>query len=188
MTREDGRAADELRPVTITRNWLDHAAGLVPDRVRQDQGAVRRERQRGRAALAQGLGPRLGHRRVRDAAAGHPRPLGPRVGQGPHRRTHARDLPPRRPLAAHGDRLQGARREHHHDRLRRAAGRRRHPHRGHHRRVRRAGRRRRAPARPRAPWRASRSSSRSPRSASASSTACRCSTCRTSRTSAPRPT
>lgn len=27
MTREDGRAADELRPITITRNWLDHAAG-----------------------------------------------------------------------------------------------------------------------------------------------------------------
>src|SRR5688500_19215386 len=29
MTRADGRAADELRPVTITRNWLDHAAGSV---------------------------------------------------------------------------------------------------------------------------------------------------------------
>ncbi len=27
MTREDGRAQDELRPVTITRNWLDHAQG-----------------------------------------------------------------------------------------------------------------------------------------------------------------
>ncbi|HSS69016.1 MAG TPA: ribonuclease PH [Nocardioidaceae bacterium] len=27
MTRADGRAADELRPVTITRQWLDHAAG-----------------------------------------------------------------------------------------------------------------------------------------------------------------
>ena len=27
MTREDGRAADQLRPVTITRNWLDHAQG-----------------------------------------------------------------------------------------------------------------------------------------------------------------
>lgn len=29
MTRADGRRADELRPVTITRNWLDHAAGSV---------------------------------------------------------------------------------------------------------------------------------------------------------------
>ena len=26
-SREDGRAVDELRPVTITRNWLDHAQG-----------------------------------------------------------------------------------------------------------------------------------------------------------------
>jgi ribonuclease PH len=29
MTRADGRSNDELRPVTITRNWLDHAAGSV---------------------------------------------------------------------------------------------------------------------------------------------------------------
>ncbi|MGY1820757.1 ribonuclease PH [Geodermatophilus sp. SYSU D00079] len=28
-TRPDGRAADQLRPVTITRNWLDHAEGSV---------------------------------------------------------------------------------------------------------------------------------------------------------------
>jgi ribonuclease PH len=27
--RADGRAADELRPVTITRSWLDHAEGSV---------------------------------------------------------------------------------------------------------------------------------------------------------------
>ena len=29
MTRSDGRSADQLRPVTITRNWLDHAEGSV---------------------------------------------------------------------------------------------------------------------------------------------------------------
>jgi ribonuclease PH len=29
MTRPDGRAADALRPVTITRGWLDHAEGSV---------------------------------------------------------------------------------------------------------------------------------------------------------------
>src|SRR3954452_9860857 len=29
MTRADGRRNDELRPVTITRHWLDHAAGSV---------------------------------------------------------------------------------------------------------------------------------------------------------------
>ena len=27
--RTDGRTADELRPITITRNWLDHAEGSV---------------------------------------------------------------------------------------------------------------------------------------------------------------
>src|SRR4029079_10006170 len=27
--RLDGRADDELRPITITRGWLDHAAGSV---------------------------------------------------------------------------------------------------------------------------------------------------------------
>jgi ribonuclease PH len=29
MTRADGRTPDQLRPITITRNWLDHAAGSV---------------------------------------------------------------------------------------------------------------------------------------------------------------
>ena len=29
MTRADGRTNDELRPIRITRNWLDHAAGSV---------------------------------------------------------------------------------------------------------------------------------------------------------------
>jgi ribonuclease PH len=29
MTRPDGRRPDELRPVTITRDWLDHAEGSV---------------------------------------------------------------------------------------------------------------------------------------------------------------
>ena len=27
MTREDGRTPDQLRPITITRDWLDHAQG-----------------------------------------------------------------------------------------------------------------------------------------------------------------
>ncbi len=29
MTRADGRADDQLRPITLTRGWLDHAAGSV---------------------------------------------------------------------------------------------------------------------------------------------------------------
>ena len=58
--RADGRTADQLRPVTITRNWLDHAEGSVLVEFGQHPGAVRGERHRGRAALAQGLGPRAG--------------------------------------------------------------------------------------------------------------------------------
>jgi ribonuclease PH len=29
MTRADGRSPDELRPIRVTRHWLDHAAGSV---------------------------------------------------------------------------------------------------------------------------------------------------------------
>ena len=29
MTRADGRSADDLRPITVTRHWLDHSAGSV---------------------------------------------------------------------------------------------------------------------------------------------------------------
>jgi ribonuclease PH len=29
MPRPDGRQLDELRPVTISRDWLDHAEGSV---------------------------------------------------------------------------------------------------------------------------------------------------------------
>ena len=104
-------------------------------------------------------------------------PLRPRVGARQDRRPHPRDLAADRPFAAGGHRLQGARREHHRARLRRAPGRRRHPHGRDHRRLRRARRRRRPPARRRALWPASRSPARWPRSASASSTARPGSTC-----------
>ena len=123
---------------------------LGAGRVRPHPGAVRGECDRGCAALAQGLRPRLGQRGVRDAAAIDEHPLGPRVGEGPDRRPDPRDLPADRPLAAGRDRLQGPRREHHPARLRRTAGRRRHPDRRDHRRVRRARGRGVVPARPQA--------------------------------------
>ena len=74
--------------------------GLGARRVRQDPGAVRGVGDRGRAALAQGQRAGLGDRGVRDAAALDQHPLRPRVGQGPDRRPHPRDLPAGRPLAA----------------------------------------------------------------------------------------
>ena len=54
MTRPDGRAADELRPVTITRNWLDHAAGSVLVEFGRTRVLCAAQRIDGRAALAQG--------------------------------------------------------------------------------------------------------------------------------------
>ncbi|CAA9316440.1 MAG: Ribonuclease PH, partial [uncultured Nocardioidaceae bacterium] len=121
--------------------------GVGPRRVRPHPRAVRRLRQHGRPAVAQGVRPRLGDRGVRDAAVLHPHPVRPRVGQGPDRRPDPRDLPARGPFAACGHRPQGARGEHHRPRLRRPPGRRWDPHRRDHRGVRRAGRRLCAPAR-----------------------------------------
>ena len=79
MTRPDGRAADQLRPVTITRGWLDHAEGSVLVEFGRTRVLCTASVHRGRAALAQGLRPGLGHRRVRDAAARHQHPQRPRV-------------------------------------------------------------------------------------------------------------
>ena len=44
---------------------------------------MHRQRHRGGAALAQGIGSGLADRGVRDAAVGHPHPLRPRIGEGP---------------------------------------------------------------------------------------------------------
>ena len=112
------------------------------------------------------------------------------IGQGQDRRPHARDLAPDRPQPARRRRHEGARREHHRDRLRRAAGRRRHPHRRDHRRLRRARRRDRVGPREEVHRPEGEAADRhaSRRSRSASSTASPCSTSPTSRTCAPRPT
>ena len=84
----------------ITRGFQKHPGRIGAGGVRRHPGAVRGERHRGRAALAQGLRAGLAHRRVRDAALGHQHPQRPRVGEGPGRRAHARDQPADRPLAA----------------------------------------------------------------------------------------
>ena len=111
MTDRSPTAADhdQLRPVRFTRGWLEQAEGSVLVEFGAHPGAGRRQRHRGRAALAQGIRSGLGDQRVRDAAAGHQHPLGPGVGQGPDRRPDPRDQPADRPQPAGGDRLQGAR-------------------------------------------------------------------------------
>ena len=177
MPRPDGRAADQLRPVTITRDWQKYAEGSALVEFGDTKVLCAASVQQGVPRWRKGSG--LGW--VTAEYAMLPRATLTRNDResvrGQDRRPHARDLAADRPLAACRDRPVGARRELHLDRLRRAAGRRRHPHRGDHRRLRRARRRRRLAARRRARWPVpSRSSTRSRRCRSASSTASRAST------------
>ena len=44
MTRQDGRAYDELRPIKITTDFVKFAGGKLPHRVRRHQGALLRQR------------------------------------------------------------------------------------------------------------------------------------------------
>ena len=115
--------------------------GLGARGVRRHARAVRRHGAGLGAAVAPRLRASAGSPPSTRCCRARPHPQRPRVGQGQDRRPYARDLPPRRPVAARLRRLQGARREHHPARLRRAGGRRRHPYGRDHRGVRRAGRR-----------------------------------------------
>ena len=60
MTRSDGRAADQLRPVTISRGWLDHAEGSCLVEFGRTRVLCAASFTAGRAALAQGLRARAG--------------------------------------------------------------------------------------------------------------------------------
>ena len=72
--RRDGRAADDLRPVTIERGWSTQAEGSALDLLRRAPGCSAPRRSRTACPRwLQGKGTRLGHRRVRDAAARHER-------------------------------------------------------------------------------------------------------------------
>ena len=148
VTRPDGRTADQLRPVTITRNWLDHAEGSVLVEFGRTRVLCAASVTEGvpRWRKGSGLGwvtaeyamlPRATHTRSdRESVKG-------RIGGRTHEisRLIGRSLRASIDLAALG-------REQHRHRLRRPAGRRRHPHRGDHRRLRRARRRRLVARRP----------------------------------------
>ena len=102
MTRPDGRARPAA-PGDAHPGLAGARRGVGARRVRPHQGALRGQRHRGRAALAQGLGLGLGDRRVRDAARAPPTPASDRESvQRPDRRPDARDLPADRPVAAGG--------------------------------------------------------------------------------------
>ena len=187
-TRPDGRQPDELRPISFERDFTTMSSGscLVTFGGTQvlctasiDEDVPRWMRGSGKGWVTAEYSMLPGQ-----LARAHP----PR-GEGRQAvRPHPGDPAADRPLAAGRVRHAAAGRAPGDRRLRRAPGRRRHPHGVDLRRLRGAARR----AVPRRDGRASSRPTRSPRSArpsrSASSTACPCSTCPTSRTAGPRST
>ena len=152
MPRPDGRAADQLRPITITRNWQAYAEGsalvefgetkvLCAASVQQGVPRWRKGSGLGWVTAEYAMLPRATlTRNDRESVRG-------KIGGRTHEisRLIGRSLRAAIDLSALGRELDL-------DRLRRDPGRRRHPHRGDHRRLRRAGRRRVVAATPRARW------------------------------------
>ena len=68
MTRADGRADDELRPITLTRDWLDHAAGSVLVEFGKTRVLCAASASTGVPRWRKGSGLGLGDRGVRHAA------------------------------------------------------------------------------------------------------------------------
>ena len=106
--RSYGRAADQLRPDDDRARVRAHRHRLGADLDGRDAGDLHRLGPGERPALAGRLGPRLGDRRVRDAARLDRRAQAARRHQGPARRAHGRDPAPDRPLAARRGRLRRA--------------------------------------------------------------------------------
>jgi hypothetical protein len=158
-----GRACDALRPVTHPARIHPPCRRLGAGELRQTHGAVHRFGRRKGAAAQAGQRRRLGHGRVRHAAARHPHPRRPRGRARQAERAHAGDPAPDRPLAARVFDLARSGRAQHPAGLRRAAGRRRHPHGGDHRRLRRRARCGELAAGRRGAWRPARSATMSPR-------------------------
>ena len=69
--RPSRRAPDELRPVTLERGVVEYAEGSCMVKFGDTQVLRHRHPGGAAAALAEGPGPRLGHRRIRHAAARH---------------------------------------------------------------------------------------------------------------------
>ena len=137
-TRAATDAARRAAPGRDRAELHAHRDRLGADLARRDARDLHCLRAGRRAPLADRPRSRLGDRRVRDAARLHRRAQAARRHPRATRRQHGRDPAPDRTLAARRRRLRGARRTHDLPRLRRAAGRRRHPLRVDHGRLRRA--------------------------------------------------
>ena len=139
--RRDGREPDELRPITFTRDFTEFAAGSVLVEFGRTRVLCTASVEERIPAVAAGTGPGLGDRRVLDAPGLHLGAQRPRGGAREAVGPHAGDPAPHRAVAAGGHRPPHDGRGADHRRLRRAPGRRRHPHRVDLRRLRRAARR-----------------------------------------------
>ena len=137
--RPSGRAPDQLREITLETAVSRYAEGsclarfghthvLCTASVEQGVPGWLKGQGRGWVTAEYGMLPRATHTRGRREAA-----------QGKQSGPHAGNPAPDRPLAALGGRSEGAGRPHHHARLRRDPGRRRHAHGGDHRRLGGAG-------------------------------------------------
>ena len=95
--RPSRRAPDELRAVSLERGVVKYAEGSCMVKFGDTHVLVHCDIGRTAAAMAEGPGPRLGHRRIRHAAARHAGthpPRGRRRQAGwPHRRDSAPDRP-----------------------------------------------------------------------------------------------
>ena len=136
--RPDGRAPDDLRPVSWELGFQEWAAGSVLFSMGKTRVLVAASVSRGRASLAEGHRPRLGHGGVLDAPRLHERTLHSGGEPRAARRPHAGDPAVDRSLPAERDGSLTSGGAHDHDRLRRASGRCRHAHGLHHGRVYRA--------------------------------------------------
>ena len=133
--RPSRRQPDELRAISLERGVVKYAEGSCFVKFGDTHVLVTATLEDRLPPWLKGQGARLGHRRIRHAAARHvgthaPRGIG-RQAERPHHRDPAAD----RAQPARGARSRRARRTADHRRLRRDPGRRRNPHRRHHRRL-----------------------------------------------------
>ena len=118
--RPSRRAPDELRAVSLERGVVKYAEGSCLVKFGDTHVLVTATLEERLPPWLQGPGPRLGHRRIRHAAARHPGADPPRGVGRQAERPHRRDPAPDRPLAARRGRPRRARRTPDHGRLRRA--------------------------------------------------------------------
>ena len=137
--RSDGRLAEQLRPTRITPNYLIHAEGSVLVEAGKTKVICTASVEDRVPPFRRNTRQGLGHGRIRHAAARDDDAVAARGNGRQGRRTHAGDSAAHRPLAARRHQARGDRRAHHHARLRRDPGGRRHANGVDHRRLRGAG-------------------------------------------------